>query len=668
MEKNSDFEYCPKNSYFAIHTYYLELSIIIVNYNVKHFLEQCLCSVQKAIAGINAEVIVIDNSSTDGSVSFLQPRFPAISFLSNKENAGFSKACNQGLAVSKGKNVLFLNPDTLVPEDCFTKCTAFLDQNPDVGALGIRMLDGSGKFLKESKRAFPGPFTSLYKLFGLAKIFPRSPVFAKYHLEYLDEKENHEVDVLAGAFLMVKREVLLKTGSFDETFFMYGEDIDLSYRIQKAGYKNYYFAESCIIHFKGESTRKLSLNYVRMFYNAMNVFVRKHYGANRASLFNFIIHIAIWLRAGLSATGRFIERIGLPLIDAALILFSFILMKDLWQYVRPEVEYKNALLRIAFPVFTFFYLLVAYYAGLYDRRYRQNELVRSSLISTLAVLAGYSLLPEKYRFSRAIILLGATLAYLLISISRWLLVKMKVLNNARAMDLHPKTLITASAEEYETTLRLMRQAGLQERVIGRIGIDEQDREGVGYWKNIKSLTGSFSFSEIIFCEGTLTFINIIEAVQQLGGKITVKFHAAGSNSIVGSDSKNETGETLSKENGYKLSDPYNRRLKRLIDILFSFFCLITFPIHFIGIKNPLSFFSHCFSVLFARKTWIGYSVNAKNLPPLRKGIIACNGTPLSSLPHFPEDGLKMADLWYARDYEPANDVKLLWKSYTRLGE
>ena len=214
----------------------------------------------------------------------------------------------------------------------------------------------------------------------------------------------------------------------------------------------------------------------------------------------------------------------------------------------------------------------------------------------------------------------------------------------------------------------MRQAGLQERVIGRIGIDEQDREGVGYWKNIKSLTGSFSFSEIIFCEGTLTFINIIEAVQQLGGKITVKFHAAGSNSIVGSDSKNETGETLSKENGYKLSDPYNRRLKRLIDILFSFFCLITFPIHFIGIKNPLSFFSHCFSVLFARKTWIGYSVNAKNLPPLRKGIIACNGTPLSSLQHFPEDSLKMADLWYARDYEPANDVKLLWKSYTRLGE
>ena len=197
---------------------------------------------QKAVPGTRAEVIVIDNHSSDGSISFLQPLFPTVTFLANKENTGFSKACNQGLALSKGKYILFLNPDTIVPEDCFAKCMAFLETHPQAGALGIRMLDGSGKFLKESKRAFPAPLTSLYKLFGLSRFFPRSRTFAKYHLDYLPEKENHEVDVLAGAFIMVKREVLEKTGSFDETFFMYGEDIDLSYRIQKAGYKNYYFS------------------------------------------------------------------------------------------------------------------------------------------------------------------------------------------------------------------------------------------------------------------------------------------------------------------------------------------------------------------------------------------------------------------------------------------
>jgi GT2 family glycosyltransferase len=373
------------------------------------------------MAGIEAEIIVIDNNSTDGSVAFLQPRFPSVNFLSNKENTGFSKACNQGLALSTGKMILFLNPDTLVPEDCFTKCMSFLDSKKEAGALGIRMLDGGGKFLKESKRAFPAPLTSLYKLFGLSRVFPRSRTFAKYHLEYLSQKENHEVDVLSGAFLMDNRQVLEKTGSFDETFFMYGEDIDLSFRIQKAGYKNFYFAESSIIHFKGESTRKLSLNYVRMFYNAMNIFVKKHYGGSRAGLFNFIIHVAIWMRAGLSATARFIRRVGLSLIDAGLILLSFIIMKTVWQNVRPEVAYENRLLWIAFPVFTFIYLLVAYYAGLYDRRYRQAELIRSTLVSTLTVLAGYSLLPEKFRFSRAIVVLGALLAFVLISVLRWLL-------------------------------------------------------------------------------------------------------------------------------------------------------------------------------------------------------------------------------------------------------
>ena len=256
----------------------MELSVIIVNYNVKYFLEQCLYSVKRAIGRMQAEVIVVDNCSVDNSVAYLQPKFPGIHFLENKENLGFAKACNQGLELSRGQIILFLNPDTIVPEDCFQKCIDFLKSHPDAGALGIKMLDGAGKFLKESKRSFPSPATSLYKLFGLSKIFPRSKIFSKYHLGNLDQNSDHEVDVLAGAFMMIKKKVLEKVGNFDETFFMYGEDVDLSFRIQKGGFKNYYFAGSSIIHFKGESTRKGSLNYVRMFYKAMSIFVRKQYG------------------------------------------------------------------------------------------------------------------------------------------------------------------------------------------------------------------------------------------------------------------------------------------------------------------------------------------------------------------------------------------------------
>ena len=212
-------------------------SIIIVNYNVKHFLEQCLFSVQKAIqtSGLQAEIIVIDNHSVDRSVDYLQPKFPSVKFITNEENLGFAKACNQGYKIAQGKFLLFLNPDTILPEDFLVKCQAFFISHSDAAALGVRMLDGRGRFLKESKRSFPSPWTSLFKLFGLARLFPHSKTFAKYHLGYLDEHETHEVDVLAGAFMMVRADVFAETGCFDETFFMYGEDIDLSYRIQKAG-------------------------------------------------------------------------------------------------------------------------------------------------------------------------------------------------------------------------------------------------------------------------------------------------------------------------------------------------------------------------------------------------------------------------------------------------
>lgn len=257
------------------------------------------------MGNIEGEIFVVDNNSTDGSNSFFCDKFPEVKFIWNAENEGFAKACNKALQQASGNYLLFLNPDTIVPEDCFEKCIAFIKSKNDAVACGIKMIDGAGRFLKESKRAFPSPMTSLYKLSGLTRLFPKSTIFSKYHLGFLDENVNHEVDVLAGAFMMVPEKIIDRVGGFDESFFMYGEDIDLSYRIQKAGYKNFYFAESSIIHFKGESTKKGSLNYVKMFYKAMSVFVKKHYGGTRAGLFNFFIQVTIFFRAALSATVYF---------------------------------------------------------------------------------------------------------------------------------------------------------------------------------------------------------------------------------------------------------------------------------------------------------------------------------------------------------------------------
>jgi GT2 family glycosyltransferase len=272
----------------------VQLSIIIVNYNSITLIEQCLVSVDKAIAGINTEIIVVDNNSTDGSKEYLPLKCINAKFIFNDANLGFAKACNQGFKISAGNYVLFLNPDTILTETCLKDCISFFESHPDAGAVGVRMLDEKGNMLKESKRGLPSPSASFYKLFGLTAMFPGSKTFGKYYQGHLPENENNPVDVLSGAFMIVKREVFEKVNGFDESFFMYGEDIDLSLRITQQGYKNYYLGEISVTHLKGGSTT-YNYKYIRDFYGAMNLFVKKHYN-DKPTLYRSFLHAGIGLR------------------------------------------------------------------------------------------------------------------------------------------------------------------------------------------------------------------------------------------------------------------------------------------------------------------------------------------------------------------------------------
>ncbi len=240
-----------------------------------------MLSVIKACTNIDTEILVVDNNSTDGSKEYLESKFTNVRFFWNNENIGFGKANNFALSFAKAEHILFLNPDTIVPEDCFTNCITFFENNTDCGALGVRMIDGAGSFLKESKRSLPTPSAGFFKMVGLAETFPSSKLFAQYYAGHLPEKENNKVDVLAGAFMMLSKKAIELTKGFDDNFFMYGEDIDLSYRIQKAGLQNYYLGDTTIIHFKGESTQKKSLHYIEIFYGAIKRFVDKHYRGQR---------------------------------------------------------------------------------------------------------------------------------------------------------------------------------------------------------------------------------------------------------------------------------------------------------------------------------------------------------------------------------------------------
>jgi GT2 family glycosyltransferase len=285
----------------------VKLSVIIVNYNVKYFLEQCLCSVQQAIKNIETEIFVIDNCSSDRSIEYLSEKFTAIKFIRKDKNEGFAKANNMALKECSGDYILFLNPDTIISENILQNCIHFFEQYEEAGTVGVRMIDGSGNFLPESKRSFPSPVVSFFKLSGLSSLFPRSNFFNRYALGFLKDNEVYQVDVLCGAFLMAKRDLLLQLNGFDEDFFMYGEDIDLCYRIQQAGYKNYYLGTETIIHFKGESSKQKSSDHVKTFYDAMQVFVKKHYQSS-AWITSFFLRTGIYARASVSFISSMITR------------------------------------------------------------------------------------------------------------------------------------------------------------------------------------------------------------------------------------------------------------------------------------------------------------------------------------------------------------------------
>lgn len=257
----------------------MRLSVVILNYNVSYFLEQCILSVQSAIANLDAEIIVVDNNSSDNSVSMIQEKFPNLKFIPNKENVGFPKGNNIAVDFSEGNYVCILNPDTVVAEDTFVKLLHFAESKKNLGIVGCRLIDGAGNFLPESKRGTPTPWVAITKVLGLYKYFPTNLAFNQYYAQHVGEFEVEKVDILVGAFMFLKKEVYQELGGFDENCFMYSDDIDLSYMSLKANLDNYYFPETTVIHYKGESTIK-DYTYMKRFQEAMEFFYTKHFKKN----------------------------------------------------------------------------------------------------------------------------------------------------------------------------------------------------------------------------------------------------------------------------------------------------------------------------------------------------------------------------------------------------
>ena len=409
----------------------LTLSVIIVNYNVRDFLKQALHSAVKACEELDAEIIVVDNDSADGSSEMVASTFPDVHLIRNTENTGFSRANNQAIRISRGEFIVLLNPDTIVSEDTFSVLIDFLRSRPEAGAAGCQILHPDGRFARESRRAFPTPLVAFFRVAGLSTLFPRSKFFGRYNMSYLPADEVAEVDALSGSCMMVRRQALLRSGPshpesvgrvevsprlLDEGFFMYGEDLDWCYRIQQAGWKIFYTPDTKIIHYKGESTRKGELRYVRLFYGAMVRFSRKHFTGYGKLAVEFL-RVAIVFKAILSVVGRFFRTVAPAMLDFAITYCAVVLAAMLRANAGVTLPASLFLLTVA-PAFSAVTVAGVAFTGGYRKNNRTIRSVAFGLVLALLVVSAASFFVKSIAFSRLVLLLTVPLAFAALAATR----------------------------------------------------------------------------------------------------------------------------------------------------------------------------------------------------------------------------------------------------------
>lgn len=643
----------------------MKLSVIIVNYNVRYFLEQCLISVQNATKLIDAEVFVVDNSSVDGSIELIQSKFPWVKLIANTDNIGFSKANNIAIKQAVGDYILLLNPDTLVEEDTFTKAIQFMDKTPDAGGLGVKMIDGNGNFLPESKRALPTPKVAFYKIFGLSKLFPKSKLFGAYHLTYLDKNKIHEVDILSGAFMLIRKTVLDKVGLLDETFFMYGEDIDLSYRIIKAGYKNYYFPETRIIHYKGESTKKSSINYVVVFYKAMVIFAEKHFLSSQAKYLSFLINFAIYIRAFASIIKRILMNTFLPILDAGLIFGGLIIIRNNYELIS-GIKYDDQLTSMGIISYTVVWVISIFLAGGHDKPLRLIDNIKGVGYGLITILVFYSLLSEDFRFSRAIIVFGGLSTLAVTTLIRIILHYFPGSSFKLASTIPKRIAIIATPEEYQRLTELLQQTDADVEITCNVLPKNHNTKSTEHfapnYSQLRNVIEVFKINEIIFSGTDNSVVEIIQIMSDFQDRnLAFKTVPKHQEFIIGSNSIKTTDEIYKLLNKSNINTNKNKRNKRIFDILASLLFLLLAPLFIWLQQNKFQFLKNLTGVLIGTYTFVGYLDSSLQpiLPKIKKGIVS----PLSSVKNTTDNEINFQ---YAKGYNYFKDLKAVIGQFNQL--
>jgi len=556
----------------------MDISVIIVSYNVKEFLYQCILSLKKAIEGLESEIIVVDNNSIDGTAIIIEKYFPDILLIKNKENLGFGKACNQALKLAKGEYILFINPDTIIQEDTIKVMLNFFREHPDAGAAGCKILNSDGTLQLSCRRSFPTPFVAFSKLVGLSRLFPKSNVFGKYNLTYLDPDKVYPVDAISGSFMTIKREVYDKVGGFDESFFMYGEDLDYCYRIKEAGWKIYYVPYTKVIHYKGESAKLANFDNIITFYKAMDIFVRKYYSRSYSLVTDVILRFGILLRGIISFISKIIKKYFTVFIDSIFIIAG-ILLAHRFQ-TRPLPPY--GVLFSLIVIYIMVWLGTGYVIGLYNKKelsYSRafvasftsflisifiNLILKNSLYSPRFLIWSFILV--------SILLPGWRLAVIVLQRRRLISLK-SVLSKAL---LSRRVIIVGAGEEGRRIAdRLHKHLELGFEIIGFVDKEfYPERIGnfpfLGTINDLKEIIKIYKATELIFTLDKFNnneILDIIDSIKDV--KINARIAPRKLDYIIGKSSVEKIEDIPLIDVDYNIYRPINKISKRLFDIIIS---------------------------------------------------------------------------------------------------
>jgi GT2 family glycosyltransferase len=654
----------------------VELSIIIVNYNVKEFLQNLIHSLQKAVAQIDYEIIVVDNASDDGSVEFIREKFPQIKLIANQTNLGFSKANNLALKLAKGKFNLLINPDTIVSEDTISKMIEFFNSHQDAGVAGCKILNPDGTLQLACRRSFPGPWTSFCKVTGLSTLFPNSKLFAKYNLTYLDENSTYEVDAISGSFMMMRKEVFEKTGGFDEQFFMYGEDLDLCYRIQKNGYKVYYYPGTQIIHYKGESTKRSSLDETKYFYNAMHLFVKKHFST--FFIIEIILRSAIGFRKFFAFLGR--RRLALIGILLDMVFFNISLLSAEKLYLRfsswqgfPDWSYPLILI---IPVDI--HILVAALVGVY--RKNSFSVLRNSgaVLISFFIISSLTFFFKQFAYSRAVFLI--TYIFLLVSLALWrIILKLFFKVGLELTPSRKRTLVVGTNKSAVMIANKLQKKFVDDHIIQGfissshkdIGSELENFKVVGSLDNINKVIADRKINEVIFSPDELSY-NQMMAIVAKNTSAAVDFKLIGSNLdfLVGKASVSVLDDIPLIDIKLNISSPVSRFIKSAMDYSLGAFALIfIYPLIYLISKvdrKPTDFRKFILEIpsVFNGKISL---VGPHNEYDNSKVYLGKKG--LTGLWYLEKDSIdsgEKLDLIYARNQNIWLDLEILGKTFNNM--